>query len=138
MAGRLRLFRKVALRFRQTVKEGFCKISPLTCNQISFDIGRATRRLTETFQRGMKPQNRGWGLPSLQVRVSSKENSSGASPAPVSLASTLSGNSTRLSFDISSVSREGDGGAAAIVGGITRNQPVFHPNTEGACSCLCV
>ena len=63
--------------------------------------------------------------------MSSKENSSGASSAaPVSLASTLSGNSTRLSFDISSVSREGDGGAAAIVGGITRNQPVFHPNTE--------
>ena len=70
--------------------------------------------------------------------MSSKENSSGASAAPVSLASTLSGNSTRLSFDIGSVSREDVVGAAAIVGGITRNQPVFHPNTEGARSCVCV
>ena len=78
--------------------------------------------------------------------MSSKENSSGASAAaPVSLASTLSGNSTRLSFDIGSVRREDGVGEAAIVGGITRNQPVFHPNTRTpkgararARACVCV
>ena len=30
------------LAFRQTELKGFCKISPLTCNQNGFDVGRAT------------------------------------------------------------------------------------------------
>ena len=37
-----------------------------------------------------------------------------------------------ISFDISLVSWDG---AAAIVDGITRNQPVFHPNTARVCDC---
>ena len=130
------------LAFRQTELKGFCKISPLTCNQIGFDVGRATAN--RNFSKGNETAKPRMGSPFPHLGKSEFQRkfiwSVRQLPAPLSLASTLSGNSTRLSFDIGSVSW-GEGGGGHCRWHNTQStgfSSQYRKARARACVCVCV